>query len=88
MPGSADINAEHHPPPAILLVHDVAEGNQAETEPLDVEIIGPERDVERDPIDIVNGNEGSEEDAQEGVKAIEAVSKAWTKWGLIIAYFG
>ena len=30
----------------------------------------------------------SDDDAQAGVKAIEAVSQTWSKWSLIMAYVG
>jgi hypothetical protein len=34
--------------------------------------------------------EGDDQDGEalEGVRQIEAVSQAWTEWGLIFAYFG
>ncbi|KAJ8125340.1 hypothetical protein O1611_g8297 [Lasiodiplodia mahajangana] len=31
---------------------------------------------------------GAEEETQDGVKAIEAISMVWSKWGLLAAYFG
>ncbi len=33
-------------------------------------------------------NPAANDDVQAGVKNIEAVSKTWTKWGLIAAYSG
>lgn len=33
-----------------------------------------------------DASETSVETTQEGVKAIEAVSMTWTKWGLFVAY--
>jgi hypothetical protein len=43
----------------------------------------PSTEVERD-IDQSNG--GKSEDVQAGIRKIEAISTAWTKWSLIVAY--
>lgn len=40
------------------------------------------------PDDHASSNAISGSDAQAGVKRIEAVSTAWTKWSLICAYAG
>lgn len=49
-------------------------------------------DVHAPPSDYRSGDESdsgrSSEDAQAGVKRIEAVSKAWTTVSLIVAYVG
>lgn len=47
------------------------------------------RDIEANISSIIKESHNSEElgdDAQAGVKNIEAVSMTWTKWGLIMAY--
>ncbi|KAI0911914.1 siderochrome-iron transporter MirC [Ustulina deusta] len=52
----------------------------------------PSNDAAEDRPDAADGNERSvsndAEETQEGVKAIEAISMAWSKWGLVAAYCG
>ncbi len=49
-------------------------------------------DAAEDRPDAADGNERSvsndAEETQEGVKAMEAISMAWSKWGLVAAYCG
>ena len=49
-----------------------------------MDVLGDDRNVEATPRE--NDVSTAPNDAQAGVKNIEAVSMTWTKWGLIAAY--
>ena len=56
------------------------------------EDVRPTSEADKNPVAIANAEDrsslSSDDEAQAGVKGIEAISQTWTKWSLVAAYLG